>query len=79
MRRLIEEEKDKNVSSIIIFIDFRKDFDSINRYRMLKFLHAYRIPQYAVVMLLFKVYYAIIMLFLIIKVYYADIILLLLE
>ena len=37
--------KSNKLLSIIIFIYFRKAFDSINRYRILKILYVYGIPQ----------------------------------
>ena len=47
LRRLIGGVKDKNLESILIFIDFKKAFDTIHRGKILaKFiLKAYRIPE----------------------------------
>ena len=44
LRRIIEGVKEKNLEATIIFIDFRKAFDSIHRTKMLKILKAYGIP-----------------------------------
>ena len=44
LRRLIEEVKSKNLKAVIVFIDFRKAFDSVHRVKMLKILKAYGIP-----------------------------------
>ena len=45
LRRLIEGIKDKNLSAIIIFIDFKKAFDTIHRGKLIKILRAYGIPE----------------------------------
>lgn len=45
LRRLIEGIKDKNLTCIITFIDFKKAFDSVHRGKMLKILRAYGIPE----------------------------------
>ena len=44
LRRLIEGVKSNNLKCILIFIDFRKAFDSIHRERMMTILKAYDIP-----------------------------------
>ena len=44
LRRLIEGIKDKNLSAIITFIDFKKAFDTIHRGKLMKILKAYGIP-----------------------------------
>ena len=44
LRRLIEGVKSKNLKAIILYIDFKKAFDSINRKKMLKILRAYDVP-----------------------------------
>ena len=44
LRRLIEGVKDKNLEAIMIFIDFKKAFDTIYRGKMLAILKAYGIP-----------------------------------
>ena len=43
--RLIEGVKSHNLKAIIIFVDFKKAFDSINRVTMLHILEAYGIPE----------------------------------
>ena len=45
LRRLIEGIKDKNLSAIIIFIDFKKAFDTIHCGKLIKILRAYGIPE----------------------------------
>ena len=45
LRRLIEGVKDKNLEAILIFIDFKKAFDTIHRGKMLAILKAYGIPE----------------------------------
>ena len=45
LRRLIEGVKDKNLEAILIFIDFKKSFDTILRGKMLAILKAYGIPE----------------------------------
>ena len=45
LRRLIEGVKSHNLKAIIIFVDFKKAFDSINRVTMLHILEAYGIPE----------------------------------
>ena len=45
LRRLIEGVKKNNLKCILIFIDFRKAFDSIHRERMMTILKAYDIPE----------------------------------
>ena len=45
LRRLIEGVKSINLKAIIIFIDFKKAFDSIYRVTMLYILEAYGIPE----------------------------------
>ena len=44
LRRLIEGIKSYDLKSVIIFVDFKKAFDSIDRGKMLKMLAAYGIP-----------------------------------
>ena len=44
LRRLIEGVKSHNLKTIIICVDFKKAFDSINRSIMLQILEAYGIP-----------------------------------
>ena len=45
LRRLLEGVKDKNLSCIMTFIDFRKAFDSIHRGKLMDILRAYGIPE----------------------------------
>ena len=42
--RIIEVVKSKNLTAIIIFIDFKKAFDSIHRGKVAKVLKSYEIP-----------------------------------
>ena len=44
LRRIIEEAKEHNLPAILMFIDFKKAFDTIHRGKMLKILKAYGIP-----------------------------------
>ena len=44
LRHLIEGVKSHNLKAIIIFFDFKKAFDSINREMMLRILESYGIP-----------------------------------
>ena len=44
LRRLIEEVKGYNLNAVIVFIDFKKAFDSVHRGKMLNILKAYGIP-----------------------------------
>ena len=43
IKRLIEEVRSKNLKAVIVFIDFKKAFDSVHRVKMLKILKAYGI------------------------------------
>ena len=45
IRRLIEGVKSKNVPAILLFIDFSKAFDSIDRFKLKYILSAYGIPK----------------------------------
>ena len=45
LRRLIEGVKNNNLEAIIIFIDFKKAFDTIHRGKMFTILKAYGIPE----------------------------------
>ena len=45
LRRIIEGIKRNNLKAIILFVDFKKAFDSIHRGKMMKILRAYGIPQ----------------------------------
>ena len=51
LRRLIEGIKSHNMKAIITFVDFRKEFDSINRSRMFKILSAYDTPRAIIYMI----------------------------
>ena len=44
LRRLIEGVKSRNKKAIILYVDFRKAFDSIYREKMFNILKAYDIP-----------------------------------
>ena len=44
LRRLIEGVKANNMKSMILFLDFKKAFDSVHRGKMMKILKAYGIP-----------------------------------
>ena len=44
LRRIIESKEDKNLSAVVTFIDFMKDFDTIHRGKMTKILKAYGTP-----------------------------------
>ena len=45
LRKLIEVVKEKNIEAILIFIDFKKAFDTVHRGKMLLILKAYGIPE----------------------------------
>ena len=45
IRRLIEGIKSKNLKSVLVFVDFKKAFDSIDRKKLMKILRAYGIPE----------------------------------
>ena len=45
LRRLIEGVKDNNLEAILIFIDFKKAFDTIHRGKMFTILKAYGIAK----------------------------------
>ena len=45
LRRLIEGVKERNLKAILVFIDFKKAFDSIHRSKMFKILRAYGLPE----------------------------------
>ena len=44
LRRILEEVRKNNLPAVLIFLDFKKAFDSINRAMMFKILKAYGIP-----------------------------------
>ena len=45
LRRIIEEVRNHQKEAVIVFIDFKKAFDSVNRSRMFDILLAYGIPE----------------------------------
>ena len=45
LRRLIEGVRSHNLKAVIVFVDFRKAFDSIHRGKMLQILRAYGVPE----------------------------------
>ena len=45
LRRIIEEVKKNNLKAILVFVDFKKAFDSIHRGKLMKILEAYGIPE----------------------------------
>ncbi|KAL5260700.1 hypothetical protein ACHWQZ_G010752 [Mnemiopsis leidyi] len=55
LRRIIEGAKAKNLKATMVFIDFKKAFDSIHRGLLMKILLAYGIPK-ALVSLIEKLY-----------------------
>ena len=44
LRRLLEGVRSHNRKAIVLYVDFRKAFDSINRNKMMKILKAYDVP-----------------------------------
>ena len=44
LRRIIEGVKDKNLEATLVFIDFKKAFDTVHRGKMLQILKAYGLP-----------------------------------
>ena len=45
LRRVLEGVRGRNLSAVIIFIDFKKAFDTIHRGKLFKILRAYGIPK----------------------------------
>ena len=45
LRRLVEGVKENNLEAILIFIDFKKTYDTVHRGIMLLILKAYEIPK----------------------------------
>ena len=55
LRRIIEGAKAKNLKATMVFIDFKKAFDSVHRGLLMKILKAYGIPE-VIVQLIERVY-----------------------
>ena len=55
LRRIIEGAKAKNLKATMVFIDFKKAFDSVHRGLLMKILRAYGIPD-VIVRLIENVY-----------------------
>ena len=45
LRRLLEGVKERNLKATLVFIDFKKAFDSIHSGKMLKILRVYGVPE----------------------------------
>ena len=45
LRRIIESVKIHNKKAIIVFVDFKKAFDSIHRGKMMKIIRIYGVPK----------------------------------
>ena len=45
LRRILEGAKAKNLTAVMLFIDFKKAFDSVHRGLLMKILRAYGIPE----------------------------------
>lgn len=45
LRRIIEGTKAKNLKATMVFIDFKKAFDSLHRRLLMKIVKAYGIPE----------------------------------
>ena len=45
LRRIIDGVKSHNLQAVIIFVDFKKAFDSIHRHKMLEILRKYGVPR----------------------------------
>ena len=52
LRRILEGVKDKNMSCIITFIDFKKAFDTVHRGKLIEILRAYGVPEKVVMAIL---------------------------
>ena len=55
LRRILEGAQAKNLSAVMLFIDFKKAFDSVHRGILMKILRAYGIPE-MIVELIEKMY-----------------------
>ena len=51
LRRVLEEAKNHNLAAVLVFIDFKKAFDSVHRGTLMKILRAYGIPNEIVVLI----------------------------
>ena len=45
LRRILEGAKAKNLTAVMLFIDFKKAFDSVHRGLLMKILRAYGVPE----------------------------------
>ena len=45
LRRIVEEIKNNNLIAALVFIDFKKAFDTVHRGKMLDILRAYGVPE----------------------------------
>ena len=45
LRRIVEEIKNNNLNAALVFIDFKKAFDTVHRGKMLDILRAYGVPE----------------------------------
>ena len=52
LRRILEGVKEKNMSCIITFIDFKKAFDTVHRGKLIEILRAYGVPEKVVMAIL---------------------------
>lgn len=55
LRRILEGAKAKNLTAVMLFIDFKKAFDSVHRGVLMKILRAYGIPE-VIVLLIERLY-----------------------
>ena len=52
LRRILEGVKEKNMSCIITFIDFKKAFDTVHRGKLIEIIRAYGVPEKVVMAIL---------------------------